>query len=219
MLRASCDSGALKPDRSARARRPATRCAVGVLVAFVAVMLSKPAAAAEQGTDPWVFEVYATLFVPSSVTGLNEFPPGASSPPGSSDVGVSDDLVDLRDTFIGGFTARHERWGLYTYLIYVDLQGTRTGSNVINIDGHPLSATTAASARLGIRDTYALVAGTYRLVTNPNRPLDVLLGARIFSQHRTLDWQLSGNVGSVPPSEISGTRSISQSGADAILGF
>jgi hypothetical protein len=218
MVLQSDDIGAAPRDRSRCARGlPGSRRLI-VLLALVGGALSLPVAAADQAASPWVFEAYITLFLPSNVTGTNEFPPEESSPPGSSDVEASDSLVNLRSAFIGGFTARRERWGLYTYFIYVDLEGTGSASSLI-ITGSPASAEATGSARLGMRDTYALVAGTYRVVDNPNRTLDVLVGARLFDQHRTLSWQFSGNVGSVPTAERSGSRSVSQSGADAILGL
>jgi hypothetical protein len=220
MVRDSVRAGTSERDRAAGARVLAASGTMTVLLALVAIMASPPVAAADQGTSPWVFEAYVNVFLPSNVTGTNRFPPEESSPPaGSSDIEASDSLVNLNGTFIGGFTARHERWGINAYVIYLDLEGTKTGSNVIQVAGHPLSAEATATARLGIRDTYALLAGTYRVVTDPNRPLDVLLGARLFNQHRTLHWQFSGSFGFIPPSEISGDRSVSQSGADAILGL
>jgi hypothetical protein len=182
-------------------------------------MGAQAALAAEQGTERWVFEAYATLFVPTSISGMNEFPPEESSPPDSTDIGASNSLVTLNGAFIGGFTARRDRWGVYTNVIYVDLHGTQTGSNVIEIAGQPTTAATTATARLGMRDSYVFLAGLYRVVANPNSPVDLLVGARFFDQHRALDWQFSGNVGSIPTSELSGNRSVSQSGVDAVLGL
>lgn len=182
------------------------------------MMVPRPAAGADEASPPWVFEAYLSIFVPTSVSGATTFPPGSPPPPGSSDIRVSDSLVSLNSAFVGGVSARRDRWGLYTYLIYLDLEGTRTGPGVIEIAGHPLDIQTTATARLGMRDTYALLAGTYRVVTDPNGPLDLLVGGRFFDQHRTLDWQLSGNVVSIPPSLQGGSRSVSKSGGDAILG-
>jgi len=185
------------------------------LLLLTAVLVARPAAAADETSGPWVFEAYLSIFVPTNVSGLDNFPP----PPGGDDVSVSNGVVSLNSAFIGGFAARHDRWGVYSYLIYMDLVGTRSGSDVIDIGGRPLPGQTTATAHLRMRDSYGLLAGTYRLVTDPGRPLDLVFGARLFDQHRTLDWQVSGNVGSLPPSSLSGSRSVSQSGGDAILGL
>jgi hypothetical protein len=48
--------------------------------------------------------------------------------------------------------------------------------------------------------------------------MDLLFGGRFFDQHRSLDWQLSGDVASIPLPSRSGHRSVSQQGGDAILG-
>jgi hypothetical protein len=182
-------------------------------------MMAARAAAADSSSEPWVYQAYLSIFVPTTVSGTTTFPPGVPPPAGSEDIQVSNSLVNLNSAFIGGFSARHGRWGLYTYLIYMDITGTRTGPGVIDIPGHPLTAQTTATARLGIRDSYTLLAGTYRLVTDPGRPLDLLIGGRFFDQHRTLDWQFSGDVSAIPPPSLSGSRGVSQSGGDAILGL
>ena len=187
------------------------------LLSLAAVVADRPAAAADGTADSWVFQAYVSLFVPATISGSTTFPPESSSPPGSDDVSASDSLVNLNSAFVGGFSARHGRWGIYTDLVYLDLEGSKTGPGVVQIPGHPVIQTTT-TARLGLRDSYGLVAGTYRLVTDPNGPLDFVLGARRFDQHRTLDWQFSGNIGSVPAADLSGSRSVSNSGWDAIAG-
>ncbi|HUI62958.1 MAG TPA: hypothetical protein VLX90_22205 [Steroidobacteraceae bacterium] len=191
---------------------------IATLLALAAAMADRPAGAADGTSETWIFQAYVSLFVPTTVSGTTTFPPESSSPPGSSDVRVSDSLVNLNSAFVGGLSARHGRWGVYTDLIYMDVVGTRTGPGVVEIAGQPVDIQTTATARLGLRDSYGLVAGTYRLVTDPNGPLDLLFGGRWFDQHRTLDWQFSGNVASVPPSMLSGSRSVSESGWDAIAG-
>lgn len=201
------------------ARLAASGRTLASLLVLTAMMAARAAAAADSSSEPWVFQAYLSIFVPTTVSGTTTFPPGFPPPPGSEDIDASNSLVNLNSAFIGGFSARHGRWGLYTYIIYMDLEGTRTGSGVIEIPGLPLAAQTTATARLGLRDSYTLLAVTYRLVTDPERPLDVILGGRFFDQHRTLDWQFSGDVSSIPPPNQSGSRSVSQSGADAILGL
>ena len=205
---------------AARRRLPSSAgWILATLLFLTGTMVVQSSAAADQAPDPWVFEAHLDIFVPTNVSGTETFPPGPSPPAGSGNVGANNGIVSVNGAFVGGFWARYERWGLYTYVIYLDLEGTRTGSDLINIAGHPLNIDTTTTARLVIRDSYALVAGTYRIVTDPAYSLDVLVGGRFFDQHRSLDWQLSGNVASIPLASRSGSRTVDQSGVDAILGL
>ena len=200
------------------ARPAAARCVLTRLLILTALMAARAAAAADSSSEPGTYQFYLSIFVPTRVSGTTTFPAGPSSPPESEDVRVSHSLVNLNSAFIGGFSTRYGRWGIYTYVIYMDIEGGKSGAGVVEIPGHPVTPDASASARLGFRDGYILLAGTYRLVTDPVWPLDVVFGGRFFRQRHTLDWQFTTDS-LIPPASRSGNRSVSQSGGDGILGL
>jgi hypothetical protein len=69
-----------------------------------------------------------------------------------------------------------------------------------------------------LRGTAWTLAATYRMVTDPQRPLDLFAGTRLLDMKETLDWQLTGNVGSFPLPDRSGNQAASLSNWDALIG-
>ena len=181
--------------------------AVGCLLACAAGL---PATASAQSADEWQFQGTIYLYLPT-VGGKTTVPePGGD---------FSIDILDsLNMTFMGSLEARKGRWGAFTDLIYLDLGNTKTQSREITIGTQPLPAGATANVGLDLNGKMWTLAGTYRLVTDPASPLDLMVGARLFDLKHGMNWQISGNVGSIPLPGRAGSSEGSPTNWDAIAG-
>jgi hypothetical protein len=171
--------------------------------------------ASAQAADTWQFQGTLYVYLPT-IGGTTTFqPPGGGS-------GVSIDaktiLDNLKMTFMGSLEARKARWGVFTDVVYVDLGNTKSGSHDLSIGGVPLPADVTANLTLDLKGTAWTLAGSYRAVEDPTSPVDVFAGTRLLDMKQKLDWQLSGNLGSIPLPDRSGTQSARLSNWDAIVG-
>jgi hypothetical protein len=187
------------------------------LLALMATVAARSASAADESPDRWQFVAFLDLFIPVTVGGTTTFPPSD----GSDSIGFKEGAIinNLNALFIGGFEAKRERWGLYVHLLYAQIGDTRTSPDVIEIGGQPLPVGANATARLDFHGTFWTIAGTYRVLNDPERYMDVLAGVRFLDATTELTWELSGSDASVPPPSRAGYRSTERSGGDGIVGI
>ena len=174
-----------------------------------------PATAAAQTSDAWQFGASIYLYLPT-LGGTTNFP----SSGGGSDVSVdSSKIMDkLKMAFMGSFEARKGVWGGFTDVLYVDLGDSKSGFRDMTIGGSQIPAGASANANFDLKGTVWTLAGSYRAVPDVRQPLDVFAGARMLDVKQSLDWQLSGNVGSIPLAGRSGNREAKLQNWDAIVG-
>jgi hypothetical protein len=185
-----------------------------VLAACASTSLFSPVAGA-QTEDAWQFNATIYLYLPS-ISGTTVFPQSGSG----SDVGVdASTIIDsLKSVFMGTLEARKGRWGGFTDVVYIDLGNSVSGSRGLTIGGVPLPVDVSADATLGLYGTAWTTAGTYRAVMDPKSPVDLLAGARLLDITESLDWQLSGNFGSIPTPDWAGSQKANLNIWDAIVG-
>ncbi|HET9023208.1 MAG TPA: hypothetical protein VFN64_01470 [Burkholderiaceae bacterium] len=183
------------------------------------VFAATPAAAQDLTAGDWKFraQIYGWFPTLSSET---TFP--ASSGGGSMSLDAGDYLDHLRFVFMGTFEARKGKLGLLTDYIYLDFDAEKGGTRDLSFSGPgglinlPVGADAGVNLRL--RGWAWGLAGTYAAVEKPNYEMQLLGGVRYLKIDTTVDWRLTGNVGSLPPFAVNGAATVKDSVWDAIIG-
>lgn len=185
----------------------ATLCIAATLV---------PSGVAAQTSESWQFGAALYGWFPS-VSGKTTFPQGAAG----SDISVdADDIVEnLKFVFMGTFEARKGRWGAFTDILYMDLGDSRSGTRDLTIGRNELPAGASANVNFDLKGLVWTLAGSYRAIGDPAATLDVFAGARLVDVEQKLDWEVSGNIGSVPLPGRAGNLNVSRSNWDGIVGM
>jgi hypothetical protein len=183
--------------------------------ALCALALATPAVAVAQERDGWNFAAAIYGYFPS-LSGKTSFPASSSSP--SVDVDVDKILDNLEFVFMGTLEAHKGRWGAFTDILYMDVgeSGSRSGGLTIGGAGIPVDAT--ASASYDLEALMLTLAGQYRVHSEPGAVVDVFAGARLVDLEQRIDWQVSGNLGSIPANGRAGGSDVSRSNWDGIVG-
>ena len=186
-----------------------TACALCLAVGLL------PAAADAQAPNDWQFGLQIYGWFPS-ISGKTTFP--HDSPPSSISVDADDILSNLKFVFMGSFEARKGRWGAFTDVIYMDIGDSKSETRDVTIGGIPLPAGATASADFDLKGLVWTLAGSYRAVADPTATLDVFAGARLADIEQELNFQVSGNIGSIPLPGRGGSRKVSTDFWDGIVG-
>ena len=155
------------------------------------------------------------------VSGETIFPPPAT---GGTSVGLeaSDYLKALHFVFMGGLEARKGRYGVLTDYIYLDFKANRSGSRDFGLTGPGGFITVPADAQadigLRLRGWSWSLAGTYALVDKPTYELQAVGGVRLLKIDTTANWNITGNVASLPPASLQGAATVKPAVWDAIVG-
>jgi hypothetical protein len=182
----------------------------------LAALLTSHSSAA-QSSDEWRFQAVVYVYLPS-VDGETTF--SSSGGGGSSGAGIdaAKILDNLNFAFMGSFEADKGSWGLFTDVIYLDIGDSESPSRDITIGGTlPVGAT--ATIRYDLNGWLWALVGSWRAATAPNYELDLIGGARLLDVDQTIDWQLSGNIGTVALPDRAGDRTTGVSNWDAIVGL
>lgn len=172
-----------------------------------------PGTAAAQAADAWQFDAALYLYLPS-VDGTTKFGTGS----GDATIDVTKLLETLNATFQASFEARRGQWGVYTDFFYVDFSNSKSSTRDLSIGGIPLPVDVSAATDFKLTGTEWTLAGTYRAIADPLRPLDVLAGVRLLDVKEKLGWQLSGNIGQFPVQGQARTQEATVHNVDAIIG-
>jgi len=184
----------------------AVACGLGVAMV--------PAASA-QVSDRWQFGASLYGWFPS-ISGETTFPPQG----GSTNVSVNaDDIVaNLNFVFMGSFEARKGRWGAFTDVIYMDVGDTKSQTREFSLGGAGLPADVSGNLHYDLKSWVWTLAGEYRVVADPGTTMDAFVGARYVDVKQSIDYELGGNVASIPILDRSGNRSLKVSNLDGIVG-
>ena len=179
----------------------------------LAAALPAPLVAQEISND-WQFAASLYGWFPD-IGGHTEFPVRGSDTIG---VDIGTILDHLKMTAQGSFAIQKGPWGAFTDVVYLDVGASRTQTRDVSIDGHPLPAGVTAATHFDLKTTIWTLAGNYRVVASPVVTADLLAGARLAALEQTLEWQFSGNIGSITPPARAGSRNTSVHEWDAIVG-
>ena len=210
-----------RPDRRLRPRMENTRSRPRLRVPALTMCLVALAAAAPKAypqtteAEPWQFAVSAYGYLPA-ISGTAYFP---VAPIGANFTLNQSDLIDhLKMTFMGAFDAHRGRWGIFTDVLYLDIGRRNTNIHDFTIGGIGIPAATTSDVSIDMKSWIVNTVGEYRVLSQGESILDVVVGARYLSVKQRLEWHFTGSVGSLPEAARSGNVEISDSIVDAIIG-
>jgi len=190
------------------------RTTATALVALSLIALAPVSAQAESSDDALKYQLTVYGWFPS-IGGTTAFPNGSAP-----SFNVSDgDVVDaLQFALMGTFAVKKGAWGLWTDLMWSNLDGSKDSTRDFTVgpDAHPASAT--ANLSLDVKTTIWTLAGTYELGKSRDYTSDFLFGARLLDVKQTLDWTLNGDIGGVGGAGRSGSAEVNTSLWDAVVG-
>lgn len=186
--------------------------AIAVVVLCVPALLPAMAAAGAK-PDAWQFDGTFYLYAPTT-SSTTTFPQVG----GGTGVSIDASTVNLNMAFMGTFEARKGHWGAFTDLMYLNVGDDKSTTHGLTVDGTPLPANVNADATLGLKAAVSTLAGCYRVQADARSPVDFFAGARLLDMKETFDWQLSGNIGSIPLPGRAGNQEAEVTNWDAIVG-
>lgn len=182
--------------------------------AVIALAATLPLSATAQSVDDWQWRATVYGWFPS-LSGQSAFPAGT----GGSTINIDADTVldSLKFVFMGTLEAQKGAYGVWTDLIYLDLEGDKSGTRDASISRLAIPVGVDLNANLQIKSWLWTIAGTYSVVQTPEHSMQVLLGARLLDVEEKLNWQFNGNIGALPLA-ASGASTITESFWDGIIG-
>ena len=188
-------------------------------LALTAALAGSPAAAQDLTAGDWKFRAQIYGWFPTLSSESTFAAPGGG---GSTSLDAGNVIDSLRFAFMGTFEARKGKVGLLTDYIYLDFDAEKGGSRDLSFSG-PLGivnipADASADVNLRLRGWAWSLAGTYALVERPNYEMQLVGGVRLLKIDTTLDWNLRGNVASLPQFTRIGAYTTKESVWDAIVG-
>ena len=191
-----------------------------VVVVFAAGTLLPAPAAAQSAlpgweTGQWQFSASLNGFVPAIDGKVNY-----AGDTRSSDIQVSmrDVLSNLKMTFQGSLDAHNGRWGIFNDVIYANIGGVKSRTRDFSLGNIGIPATATTDLSLDVKATVWTVAGEYRVVSDPAWTVDLLAGARLLDVKTTLGFSINGDLGPIALPGRSGSKEVSDSLWDGIVG-
>jgi len=166
-------------------------------------------------TEPWQFGVSIYGWFPD-ITGQTSFTHTDGS--GEFEIPIDNILDNLEFTLMGTFDVRKGRWGILTDAIYMDVGNSKTGVREASIGGIQLPVDATADVNLDIKSLIWTLTGYYRALDQTGLTLDVVAGARYLDVEQKVNWDVTGNVGSIPVPGRTGTAKASLAIWDAVIG-
>ena len=189
-----------------------------IAVAFCAPAALLPIRATAQTSDSWQFNAYLYGYLPRVDTTATLTGPGGIPINVDTSVSASEILQHLKMGFLGALEAQKGSWGAFTDVMYLNVGGLNSESHIQRIGAIGLPVDVSASTSFDMKSTVWTLAGSYRVIAQPDSTLDVLAGARLLDVKQNMGFQLSGNVGPIPLPGRQGSADVSKSIWDAIVG-
>ena len=102
--------------------------------------------------------------------------------------------------------------------MYLDVNGSSSGTRNFDIRGHQLPGGVTANLDLNLKGSIVTLAGEYALLADPASSVDVLVGARLIDIKENLGYQISADVGQFTGPGRSGNSDAKGDKWDAIVG-
>jgi hypothetical protein len=192
-------------------------CAIAVIGALAA---AAPLASQAQASDDWEYTATIYGWLPSFGGDLSVPTGPRGGGGGSTSVGLSmnDILNGLNFTFQGMLTADKGRWGMATDIIYLDLGSSTKKVKDFTFNDVELPVGVTANVDFDMTSWLWTIAGTYLVIDDPDHPMKLLAGARMFDVSTDVKWQLEGDIAGQPLPGRNGTADGSETIWDAIVG-
>ena len=148
------------------------------------VLAIQVAAADAQDDSGWEFKATGYLWVSTLEAEL----------PTGEDIEIDfDTIVDNLDiALMGGLTAHNGKWGLYTDLVYMDLEDDE--NNQVSIPVGPLDISRDVDVDVELKSWIVNLAGAYTLINDESHQLDVLVGVRYLWLDMSVSLQDDGPI-------------------------
>lgn len=184
-----------------------------LMIAMALVLLPAGTFAEEAGggKSDWQFGASIYGWFPD-ISGQTAFTPPSGS--GEFTVDIGDILENLEFTMMGMVDIHKGRWGVVTDLIYMDVGASQSG--IHEMGGLPPDV--AADVNLDLTSWIWTTAGSFRAVETPSLVMNVIAGVRYLDIEQALSWNLTGNIGPIPPEDHSGSITVELANWDAIAG-
>jgi hypothetical protein len=189
------------------------------LVVLMMALLASTGALAQQpasDTESWQFGVSIYGWFPD-IAGETSF----TQPGGSSEFGIDiENILDnLEFTLMGTFDVRKGRWGILTDVIYMDVGNSQSGTREATIGRRELPVNATANVDLDLKSWIWTLTGYYRAIDQPGMTLDVVAGARYLDVEQKVNWNVTGNIGSIPVPDRTGAAEAGLTNWDALIGL
>jgi hypothetical protein len=188
-------------------------CAMALVPFVPGIAEAQPATGAESGR--WTYAVALNLYVPT-LSGSTRFPADSGGTPIEVDAGQI--LDRLKALFMGSFEATNGAWGFATDIVYVHFGNATSNTREFSIGNAGVPAGTSANLDWNLRASAWTTAATYRVASEPSISADALAGVRLLDLRQNLSWNISGNLGALPPSSRTGSAEANQNLWDVIVG-
>jgi len=119
---------------------------------------------------------------------------------------------------MGTFDARKGNSGLLVDMIYMGVGNSKSGVREGTIGGTPIPVGASAAVDLDLDSWIWTLAGYYRTVNQPQSTFDLLAGLRYLDVEQKVNWNITGNVASIPIPDRTGTVEASLDNWDVIVG-
>lgn len=189
-------------------------CLTMLVVCALVAMPTSSSTASEQET--WQFGASIYGWFPD-ISGQTTFtPPGGG---GDFEIGIDQILDNLKFTFQGAFDMRKGRSGFLADVVYMDVGNAKSGVRDATIGGIGIPVSASADVDLDLKSWIWTVAGYYRTYDEPETTLDMLAGLRYTDVKQKVNWNITGSVGPIPPSDLTGTAEARLENWDIIVGM
>jgi hypothetical protein len=174
-----------------------------------------PAATLASEQESWQLGLSIYGWFPD-ISGQTAFtPPGGG---GDFKIGIEQILDNLEFTLMGTFDARKGNSGLLVDMIYMGVGNSKSGVREGTIGGTPIPVGASAAVDLDLDSWIWTLAGYYRTVNQPQSTFDLLAGLRYLDVEQKVNWNITGNVASIPIPDRTGTVEASLDNWDVIVG-
>jgi hypothetical protein len=164
----------------------------------LAAFASGSAAAADVNMwdGQWHFEVSPYAWVPWMYTTV-QLPPIAGGGNPTEEVQPSQYLKYVKSGALFDGSVRKGDWGLWTDLVYLNLQNSATHVREIGVPGFPVTLPVIRTTETGIRAAIWTLAPSYTVMNNDVGTLDVMVGLRYTSVRISFAYEFTA-----PPTQL-----------------
>jgi hypothetical protein len=194
-------------------RRPSLLAATCVSL-LGGLLLLPTRTSAQDASDDWHFNASVYAWLPD-MAGNAAFGTDGGVP---IHVDIETILDNLEMVAQGSFGLQKGRWGAFTDVIYLGVGASKSQTRALTIGGQPLPLGATAAVDLDLDTLLWMVGGSFRIAATPAATFDVLAGARLTAIDATLEWELTGNLGSIASLQRTGSSNRSSDMLDAIVG-
>jgi len=186
------------------------------LLAFAVCSALLPTGVMANEQDSWQFGASIYGWFPD-ISGQTSFTPPSGG--GNFEIGIDQILDNLKFTFMGTFDMRKGRTGFFADAVYMDVGNSKSDVRNATIGGIGIPVGANAAVDLDLKAWIWTVAGYYRSLEQPDSTLDLLAGLRYADMNQNVSWNITGNVGSIPAPDRTGSAEANLDSWDLIIGI